>query len=471
MRLGTKLFLIFVVLFNLLYNASLPLHPDEAYYWVWSKNLELSYYDHPPMVAYAIRLVTLLGDSEWVVRLAAVGAMSAAALLVYRLGTMLFNRRVGDTALWIYLLIPMTHLGFLVITPDPVLSFFWALTLVLFYQGVFRKKNMFLLLAGVSVGLLLLSKYTGILLPVSLALFLAFTTQFRSLYKRKILYMAIVLGFLVFLPVLLWNASHDWASFRYQFYHGVAEEKVLNPATFLEFFIGQFAVSNPLFFFGLLFFLMRRPWRHVTEPRLAFLTWPFALTLLFLGYNSLFKKSELNWAMPAMISGSVLLAYWLEKEGKQRLIRWAAAFCLAVILVFKGPELLPFLPAEIVMKSQFMGYDRLFGSTKLQPQGELVISDNYKTASELAYYLPGRPAVYILDDAPVSQFTFWQNRLRGSAGREAVWIGEGEPSPRVRTLFERVERTQTITFRNRFTNKEYHVFRCYGFRELMQDEN
>ena len=45
-------------------NATLELHPDEAYYWLWSKHLALSYYDHPGMVAYFIKFTTLVSSSE-----------------------------------------------------------------------------------------------------------------------------------------------------------------------------------------------------------------------------------------------------------------------------------------------------------------------------------------------------------------------------------------------------------------------
>ena len=42
-------------------SALRQLAPDEAYYWVWSRHLALSYFDHGPMVAWLIRLGTLAG--------------------------------------------------------------------------------------------------------------------------------------------------------------------------------------------------------------------------------------------------------------------------------------------------------------------------------------------------------------------------------------------------------------------------
>ena len=55
---------------RLLLAAHLELHFDEAYYWYWSKNLQLSYFDHPPAVAWFISAGTaLFGDTELGVRI------------------------------------------------------------------------------------------------------------------------------------------------------------------------------------------------------------------------------------------------------------------------------------------------------------------------------------------------------------------------------------------------------------------
>jgi 4-amino-4-deoxy-L-arabinose transferase-like glycosyltransferase len=55
--------------FSAVYNAFLPLHGDEAYYWMWSHHIQAGYYDHPPMVALMIYLTNFISESEWGVRL------------------------------------------------------------------------------------------------------------------------------------------------------------------------------------------------------------------------------------------------------------------------------------------------------------------------------------------------------------------------------------------------------------------
>src|SRR5208337_1662718 len=49
--------------------ATIQLSRDEAYQWLWSKHLALSYYSKPPLIAYTQFLgTTLWGDNEFGVR-------------------------------------------------------------------------------------------------------------------------------------------------------------------------------------------------------------------------------------------------------------------------------------------------------------------------------------------------------------------------------------------------------------------
>ena len=41
--------LIFLLLIKIPLHYYAPPLPDEAYYWLWSKRIDLSYYDHPPL--------------------------------------------------------------------------------------------------------------------------------------------------------------------------------------------------------------------------------------------------------------------------------------------------------------------------------------------------------------------------------------------------------------------------------------
>lgn len=54
---------------RLTYLGSVELLPEETYYWNYSRHLDIGYLDHPPMVAWLIRLGTaLFGQSQFGVR-------------------------------------------------------------------------------------------------------------------------------------------------------------------------------------------------------------------------------------------------------------------------------------------------------------------------------------------------------------------------------------------------------------------
>ena len=56
----------FAVLLRLIYLGTAELIPDEAYYWNYAQHMDLSFYDHPPMVAWLIWLGTaIFGNTEF----------------------------------------------------------------------------------------------------------------------------------------------------------------------------------------------------------------------------------------------------------------------------------------------------------------------------------------------------------------------------------------------------------------------
>ena len=80
------LFVIFASVFRLIYVSGLNLMPDEAYYFLWSKHLAFSYFDHPPMIAYLFALFNLIIDNqEFVVRLVTILLMAFTSVYAFLL--------------------------------------------------------------------------------------------------------------------------------------------------------------------------------------------------------------------------------------------------------------------------------------------------------------------------------------------------------------------------------------------------
>src|SRR3982750_4116011 len=96
---NTGLIVLALVALRLVAAAFTPLTFDEAYYWMWSKSLAGGYYDHPPMVAFVIRLGTLIaGDTVLGVRLVSILLALPMTWAVYQAAAVLFGgRRVAAT--------------------------------------------------------------------------------------------------------------------------------------------------------------------------------------------------------------------------------------------------------------------------------------------------------------------------------------------------------------------------------------
>src|ERR1700748_1610000 len=72
-----------LALLRAMFAATIDLRVDEASYWTWSREGAMSYLDHPPLVAWAIRFGTLLfGDTNFGVRFAGLVSMLAMQLLL-----------------------------------------------------------------------------------------------------------------------------------------------------------------------------------------------------------------------------------------------------------------------------------------------------------------------------------------------------------------------------------------------------
>ena len=280
----------------------LGLFNDEAYYWEWSRRLAPSYYDHPPLVAWILAASTrVFGRTQLGVHLPAFLFTAATSVVLYRFALDLFPRR-RDLAWWSVLTLnvaPLFALGAVFTTPDAPCAFLWMLTAWLVWRALNGAPRLWYL-AGVAAGLGLLAKYTFGLLPLAVLLFLLRPAQ-RHWLRRKEPWLAGAIAAALFLPVVLWNAHHGWASFSFHLVerHGGA----FRPwRTVPRFLVAQQSLS-PLIWLACVAGLVRsyRLGRRGDE-RYAFLFWCAAVILaLFAGW-SLFTFVNPNWFAPAFLT-------------------------------------------------------------------------------------------------------------------------------------------------------------------------
>jgi 4-amino-4-deoxy-L-arabinose transferase-like glycosyltransferase len=213
---------------RLTYAGAIDLRTDEAYYWTWSKESALSFLDHPPMIAWFIRFGTaIFGDTGLGVRFAGIVAMLVTQLLLADI-----VRRVTHDVRAVVLAVLMPeaalYYGLLMakVAPDVAMipfavAMLWALVR-LHESGDGR----WWLAAGVFGGLALLSKFTVVMLLPAVAAFMLVPAWRRRWLFSPYPFAAALIAVAVFSPVLIWNAQHDWASFRFQFVRAVATHEL-----------------------------------------------------------------------------------------------------------------------------------------------------------------------------------------------------------------------------------------------------
>jgi hypothetical protein len=226
--LAVAMLIVAMTTLRVIYAGVIDLRTDEAYYWTWSKENVLSFLDHPPMIAWFIRFGTaIFGDTNLGVRFAGILAMLVTQLL---LADMVRRVTHDVRAVVIAVLMPEAALyyGLLMakVAPDVALIPFavamvWALVR-LNESGDGR----WWLAAGLFAGLALLSKLTVVMMLPAVAAFMLVPDWRRRWLLSPYPWAAALIAVVVFLPVLVWNAQHDWASFRFQFVRATATHEL-----------------------------------------------------------------------------------------------------------------------------------------------------------------------------------------------------------------------------------------------------
>jgi 4-amino-4-deoxy-L-arabinose transferase-like glycosyltransferase len=214
---------------------------DEAYHYLFTVHPALSYYDHPPMLALVEGLGTFLGGvSPLGLRLGFVLLFAGSTLLMARLAGRSFGLRAGAIAAVV--LNASGYFGLAAGTfalPDGPLVFFWLLTLDRLVVALeSRGRTGPWVAVGVAWGGAMLSKYHAVFLPAGATIYLLVEPAARVWLRRPGPYVAVLVGLIVFSPVLVWNATHGWASFAFQGGRAVSE-MMFRPQGVVAALVGQ----------------------------------------------------------------------------------------------------------------------------------------------------------------------------------------------------------------------------------------
>jgi 4-amino-4-deoxy-L-arabinose transferase-like glycosyltransferase len=377
--------------------ATLPLAPDEAYYWVWSHALAPGYLDHPPMVALWIRAGTAIaGQTALGVRLLGPLSAALASWLLFDTARLLFpGIRAGTVAVLLLNATLLVGVGSVIMTPDSPLLLFWTATLWAMARLTNSNDGLWWLAAGALAGVALDSKYTALFLWIGVGLWTLLVPAARPWLRRWQPWAAALLGLLLFAPVLAWNAAHAWAGFikqggRVEAWHPIRAAGFLG-----ELIAGQIGLATPLVWLLCMAGLVaatRNTWRS-RDPAwslLAALSLPPALVFL---QHATGDRVQGNW--PAIIYPALAVAAaGLAEPGPRRW--WPAAaitgFAItAVVCLQAATHLFPLPPRLDPIAIRLAGWDALaqqVEASRVEAGATYVAGDGYALASQLAWCLP-----------------------------------------------------------------------------------
>lgn len=430
-------------LVRLVFAARIPLFPDETYYWDWSRRLAGGYFDHPPMVAVLIRAGTALaslvglGPSPPVIRFFPILAGAVASLAAAGIARRLGGARAARLAAIVFALMPLAATGLVLATPDAPLLAACAVGLycvVRALQSPVRSHASLLWwsLAGVALGVAFASKYTSILLPASLTAAVLIRPSLRARLREPGPYVACLIATLVFLPVLQWNAAHDWISFRFQIQHGLGAPRGSAIKRELDLVGGQLGLVSPVVFVLMAHAVWRALRRSADDVRFALAVVAVGSWVFFV-YSALRRSVEANWPAPSYLPGVALLAVSARTSPvRRRWLRYGVVLAAVLVGVIYAHALSPILPLParrdpIARGAGWAGVaDRAARAAAARsPVGGRVHfgAERYQDVSQLAHELPGRPAVYCTClGGRINQYELWPSFAAAARPGDALLL-------------------------------------------------
>jgi len=451
---------------RIVYACLIDIRTDEAYYWTWSKEHALSFLDHPPMIAWFIRFGTaIFGDTNLGARFAGILAMLVTQLLIADLVRRV-THNVGAVVIAILMPEAALYYGLLMakVAPDIALIPFavamvWALVR-LKESGDPR----WWIAAGVFGGLSLLSKFTVVMMLPAVVAFALVPDWRRRWLLSPYPWCAALIAIVLFSPVLIWNAQHDWASFKFQFVRAAATHE-LSGRTVADYIGLQFGLVGfvllPVVLSGLV--LTARRGYLAREPVAILLSTAVLVPFLYFFWKSLTLRVGDTWPMfiwPVGFAAAAINIAMLPREGWpvwmiRSTIRWAhiaiASGIVMVVLVFLYYVVSPW---NFIGRADPIGGEAGFDQVVARAEVELqktgatwIATTDYRTYAMLRWFFNGRVPVVQINERGRFQ-GFADPGMKQIAGHAGLYVAR-EPDNQlplwnvttaVREPLERVDR-------------------------------
>jgi 4-amino-4-deoxy-L-arabinose transferase-like glycosyltransferase len=469
---------IFVAL-KLVYGTTVPPGGDEAYYWLWGGYLQLSYFDHSPMVGWlGVIGRSLLGWTPAGLHLPAFATFLVLAFGIYRAAAWLApedRERYFWLTLATFCASPLLNVLTTLNYPDHALICFAGLALLQlgkYLNGVLvRGERQADLYSGAALlGLAGLSKYNAVFIPAGLVVVLIAVPHLRRLFASPHLYLAGALTFSITLPVFIWNAENRFATF--EFHAGGrldAGESPFEPLGLVRLLVVSLLAFSPFLAVPFWHFLFGRVPDHrnagaVLLGRATALVSGIVVCAMAL-WGALTNQVSAHWMVLTFLPFLILsplflrsrLAIWLH-------LGWGLLITTVALLYY----LLTPIPANLFGADDSEA-GRLFGQDQLAAavtraaeanEAELIAVSGYPILARLAFGMG--------DGSRLTDLGGRIDRLQkraftdADAGQDMILIGRPD---QFEQYFERIERIDDVqTWRWGRPLEEYNLLVGRGFK-------
>ena len=498
--------------------GTVELGNDEVYYRTYALYPDLSHFDHPPMVGFVIQFFSLdlLFHSELFMRLGSVILGAFDLWIIFLIG-----RRIKDasTGLFAAMLYTSSVYGFVItgifILPDTPQMFFWLLSIYfatgsVLQKEIDRKSGRNLVIAGVFIGLGLLSKYTSVFLWTGIVAYILLYD--RRWLKSIYLYLSAIISILIFFPVIWWNIQNHFISFSFQSERVSIFSSPLRVDYFLMEILGEFLYNNPVNVIIIILSLIAVLKKQIIIPKkyvryILLTSLPLILIFIFFSFT---RRTLPHWTAPGYTTLILIAAAWLSfkyQDKKKRFIFPAeinvSVLLLIIVLIlgytqikygiirFDNPEQVA--PQELGKSDPSLdiyGWSQIGSKFKEIfkrdikkgdfDQFPVLISQRWFPAANLDYYVASPLDMKLLTIGSIESIHkyYWINRQRGGfkLGMDAYFITTShdfyDPTIGLKTYFASIDPPDTIRIKrgNKYVMNAF-VYRMKDLIKLPPDPN
>ena len=370
------IYLIALFALNLAQSMTFELSYDEAYYWIYSKFLRFGYYDHPPLVAWLIKLGSIFGHNEFGVRFFFNLLGTSSIYFLWKIT----NQKNIKTFIALTLSLPLIQASGFLALPDTGLIFFATLFLY-FVKDYIKNDNLKNTIGlAITIPLMFYSKYHGL----AVVLFTAFSNL--DFLKRKSFWIVVATTVLLYLPHMYWQYQHDFITFRFHLFG--RGEKLIEAKNIFNYLSSQVLLFGVFNIFVLIYLIRFVNLKDKWERILFINVFGFLILLFFVSFRN---QIEANWTVTACMASVPLFLILLEKKPQlNRLVKILSILPFLLIITLRGFLLLPssfYEKKEVDRLNEVKGWEKRIEKIKETVGDKIIISDTYQVAAKVSFYL------------------------------------------------------------------------------------